>query len=235
MSVYRLTVLWLTRTANWQGPNGITARLLQHVQYSGLTLLVACMIAIPLGLAIGHFGKGLFLIPVTNALRALPTLGLLSALALVLGVGISAPLLVMILLAIPPVMAGSYAGIAGVDRSTTDAARSIGFTEWQILWKVELPLASSLIIGGIRSACTQIIATWTVAAFLPLGGLGRLLIDGLSVRDYPQMLAGSVLVIALALVSDALLFMVGNITVPRGVRLIHARNTSIRNTRKKKK
>jgi osmoprotectant transport system permease protein len=199
-----------------------------------LTLITTCILAIPLGLAIGHFGKGLFVIPVANALRALPTLGLLSALALVLGVGISAPLLVMILLAIPPVLAGSYAGIAGVDRGTTDAAKSIGFTEWQVLWKVELPLAFPLIIGGIRSACTQIIATWTVAAFLPLGGLGRLLIDGLSVRDYSQMLAGSALVIALALVSDALLSLAGNIAVPRGVRLIHARNTSGHNTGKKK-
>ncbi|MEB4616475.1 ABC transporter permease, partial [Leucobacter sp. M11] len=94
-------------------------------------------------------------------------------------------------LAIPPILAGAYSGVESVDRAAVDASRALGMTEWQILCRVEVPLALPLIVGGLRSAVLQVVATATVAAYLPLGGLGRYLFDALPVQDYAQMLSGA--------------------------------------------
>ena len=163
-------------------------------------------IAIPIGLWIGHTGRlrGLAVVS-SGALRALPTLGVLTYASLFTGIGIKAAIFTLVLLAVPPLLAGAYAGLEVVDRQTIDAARAIGMTEWQILSKVEVPLALPLIVGGFRSATLQVLATATVAAYIPgPGGLGRFLIDGLALSDYPRVVAGSVVVIALALILDGI-------------------------------
>jgi len=210
--------LWILDPAHLGGPTGILARVGEHVWYTAITLLIAVLIALPIGLAIGHTGRGRTLaVQVSGGLRSLPTLGVVTLLGLWFGIGLSAPLAAMVVLALPPILAGAYSGVDAVDRHTIDAARAVGMTGWQLLGKVELPLALPLIIGGIRSACLQVIATWTVAAILPLGGLGRFLYDALPLRDYPQMLAGSILVIALALVADGMFALVQKLVVPRGV------------------
>lgn len=205
MSVASDTVDWLTDHAHWVGDDGVPHRLVQHVGYSALTVAVASAVAIPIGLWIGHTGRlrGLA-IAVTGALRALPTLGVLTYFVLLSGIGLRAPILALTLLAIPPLLAGAYSGLETVDRATIDAARGIGMTEWQVLRKVEVPLALPLIVGGVRSATLQVVATATVAAYVGLGGLGRYLIDGLALGDYPRMAAGSVLVIVVALVLDGI-------------------------------
>ena len=219
MSPLAEAIAWLTNPDNWGSPTGIWQRLIEHAGYSGLTILVAAAIALPVGVAIGHTGRGReIVVPFTGALRALPTLGLVTLLALLLGTGLIPPLIALVILAVPPILAGAYSGVEAVDPATTDAARAIGFTRWQVIFQVELPLALPLIVGGIRAAALQVIATWTVAAFLPLGGLGRFLIDGLAVRDYAQMLGGSLLVIALALVVDLLFVASERWITPRGVR-----------------
>lgn len=212
---------WLADPAHWSGVDGIPNRLSEHIGYSALTLLIAAVIAIPIGLAIGHTGRfrGLA-IGLSGALRAIPTLGLLVYLAVVtLNLSIVPPLIALTILAIPPLLAGAYSGVESVDRRTVDAARAVGMTEFQILTKVELPLSLPLVIGGLRSAALQVIATWTVAAILPVGGLGRYLIDGLALRRYDEMLAGSILVVALALVTDGVFAIVQRLVVPRGVTL----------------
>lgn len=206
MSVVSDTIDWLGDSANWSGDDGIPHRLVQHLGYTGLTILVAAAIAIPIGLWIGHTGRlrGLAVVS-SGALRALPTLGVLTYASLFTGIGIKAAIFTLVLLAIPPLLAGAYAGLESVDRQTIDAARAMGMTEWQILTKVEVPLALPLLIGGFRSATLQVVATATVAAFIPgPGGLGRYLIDGLAVRDFAQIVGGSVVVIVLALVLDGL-------------------------------
>lgn len=209
---------WLFDPAHLAGPNGVGVRLAEHAWYTLITLVIAIAIALPAGIAIGHTGRGRALaVQVSGGLRALPTLGMVTLLALWFGIGLPAPLIALVLLALPPVLAGAYAGVEAVDRQTVDAARAVGMTGWQIVTTVELPLALPLIIGGIRAACLQVIATWTVAAVLPLGGLGRFLIDGLALRDYPQMLAGSIVVIALALAADGLFAVLQRLVVPRGV------------------
>ncbi len=203
MSVVSETVDWLTDGANWTGGGGVPSRVVEHLGYTGLTVAVAAAVAVPLGLYIGHTGRLRSLaIGVTGALRALPTLGVLTWFTLLVGIGLTAPILALVLLAVPPLLAGVYSGVESVDRATVDAARAQGMTETQILRKVELPLAMPLIIGGFRNTTLQVVATATVAAYVSLGGLGRYIFDGQAVRDYPQMVGGSLVVVVLALLLD---------------------------------
>ncbi|GGO88097.1 ABC transporter permease [Nocardioides phosphati] len=195
---------WLTDSAHWSGTDGVPARLLEHLGYTVLTVVIAAAIALPLGLWIGHTGRlrGLA-VALTGSLRALPTLGLLTLVVLWVGIGLTGPILALVVLSVPPLLAGAYAGLESVDRHTIDAARGLGFTEWQVLTRVEIPLALPLIVGGFRSAVLQVVSTATVAAYIGLGGLGTYLIEGVQIRDYPMTLAGSLVVVVLALVLDA--------------------------------
>lgn len=203
MSVVSDAVDWLADPSHWTGDDGVPHRLAEHVGYTAETIVIASVIAIPLGLWIGHTGRfRAVAVAVTGALRALPTLGLLTFIVLFVGIGLAPPLIALVILAIPSLLAGAYSGLESVDRQTIDAARAMGMTEWQILIKVEVPLALPLIVGGIRSATLQVVATATVAAFVSLGGLGRYIIDGQAISDYPQMVGGSVVVVVLALVLD---------------------------------
>ena len=216
-------ILWILDPAHWGGPGGITTRLGEHLYYSVLALVLATVIALPLGLWIGHTGRGRALVIGTSgALRALPSLGLLTFLAVALGVGINGALLpstiVLAVLAAPPILAGAYAGVEGIDPAIVDGARATGLSERQIVTGVELPLAAPMVLGGIRSAMLQVIATATIAAYLGLGGLGRFILDGLPVRDYPQMLAGAILVTLLALGIDGLFIALQRSLLTPGVR-----------------
>ncbi len=204
MSIVDDTIDWFSDGTNWSGNGGVPNRMVEHLGYSALTVGVAAAIAIPIGLWIGHTGRlrGAA-VALTGALRALPTLGLLTWFVLLAGIGLTAPILALVILAIPPLLAGAYSGLESVDRQTIDAARAMGMTERQILARVEIPLALPLLVGGLRSAVLQVVATATVAAYVGLGGLGRYIIDGQAVSDYPRMVSGSILVIALALVLDA--------------------------------
>lgn len=204
--------------ANLTGAKGILPRLGDHLYYSGLATGIAVVIGLPLGLAIGHTGRGrAFVIAISGAARALPTLGLLFFIILFTGLGLWPLVAVLAILAVPPIIAGSYAGLESVNRQTIDAARAVGMTEWQVLWRVEVPLALPLIIGGIRSAVLQVIATATIAGYVGLTGLGRFLIEGLSVRNYTLAIAGAILVAALALLVDGLLALIQLLVTPRGV------------------
>jgi len=233
MNSWSSAFLWLADPVNWAGPGGIPTRVGEHLLYTLVTLLIGVIIAVPAGLAIGHTGRGRGIaVQASGVLRALPTLGLLLLLALWLGIGFTPPLIVMVALALPPLLAGAYAGMDAVDRQTIDAARSIGMTGWQVLFQVELPLALPLVIGGIRSGCLQVIATWTVAAYLPLGGLGRYIYDGLAVQNYAEMLGASVLVIVLALLADGLFALVQRLVVPRGVLAGRSRDVRTRTPRR---
>ena len=176
---------WLTDPTQWSGPTGITARLLEHLAYSGLALAIAAVVAIPLGLWVGQSGRARWLISAANASRAVPSLGLLFAVALWVGPHIRGSLafllpslIVLVLLAMPPLLSGAYAGVEAVDPAATDAAAGMGMRPAQILWRVQLPCALPLLISGVRSAALQVIATATIGATISLGGLGRFLIDG---------------------------------------------------------
>ena len=204
MSIVDDTIAWFGEGSHWTGDDGVPTRLLEHLGYSTLTVGIAAAAAIPVGLWIGHTGRLRGpAVAFTGAMRALPTLGLLTWFVLLIGIGLTGPILALVVLAIPPLLAGAYSGLEAVDRQTIDAARAMGMTEWQILGRVELPLGLPLLVGGIRSAVLQVVATATVAAYVGPGGLGRFIIDGQRLSDYPRMVAGAILVIVLALVLDA--------------------------------
>ena len=209
-------------------------RLVQHLEYSAISLVIAALIALPLGMYIGHTGKGTFLIAgIANSFRALPSLGLLTLIVLVMSGSLPFSIayllptvIVLVLLAIPPILTNTYAGIQNVDAEARDAAYGMGMTGGQVLTQVETPCALPLIISGIRSAALQIIATATVAAYVSLGGLGRFVIDGLAQQDFPQMAAGAVLVAVLALLVDLVLIAVQRFVVSRGLTGRYARTTA---------
>ena len=220
-------VIWdyLGNGAHWSGSDGVPARVLEHLEYTFLALAFVCLIALPLGLFVGHTGRGSVAIAGTaNALRALPDFGLLVYVVLLISGKLPAGLayllpsvLVLVILGIPAVLSATYAGIQAVDPAARDAAKGMGMTGSQVLWRVEVPNAMPLILSGVRSSMLQIVATATIAAYVSLGGLGRFILDGQSQRDYSQMAAGAVLVGVLAIVLDLLVAGLQRLVVSPGV------------------
>lgn len=201
---------WFFTLSHWYGDDGILPLLAQHIGYSAVALAIAIAIAFPVGCYTGHTGKGeALLIGTTNALRSLPSFGLIILLVILMAgyfesdmAFILPCIIVLVVLALPPIALGVHAGIRSVDPSVHDAAKGIGLTPFLVLTQVELPCATPLILSGIRSATLQIISTATIAAYVSLGGLGRLIIDGRAANDFAQMTAGAVLVAILALLVD---------------------------------
>lgn len=219
MNIFGQAFDWFSVSANWVGYNGIPVRVLEHLQYVVLAVGFGCLFAVPLGCFVGHTGWGkAFFVGFVNAFRALPTLGLLTFLVLLLGIGLFPPLFVLVIVAVPPLLAGVYSGIAMVDVDVVAAARSMGMKEMQIVFRVEVPNALPTMFGGLRSAFMQVIATATVAAFINLGGLGRYLTNGLALGDYGQMLGGALLVSGLAVVVDLFLAVLQRFFVSVGLR-----------------
>jgi osmoprotectant transport system permease protein len=219
--------------ANWEGSRGIPSRLVEHLAVSGLAIVVATAIGLPIGLYIGHTGRGANLaINLANIGRAVPSYAVMVmilplAVAAAPVFGYSArqglnfvPIVVaMTLLAVPPVLVGAYAGLRSVDRDLIEAARGMGLRERQILTQTEMPIASPIIVGGFRTATLQVIATATIGAILSGGGLGRFIIDGMSQgrSGSASIFAGAILVTVLAVGVDALLSLVQRRLTPRGL------------------
>jgi osmoprotectant transport system permease protein len=192
---------WLTASSHWSGGEGIPHRLLEHLGYCALALVIAAVIALPLGALIGHTGRGGFLVvSVTNLARAVPTLGLLLLVVTVTSIGLTPVIVPLIALAAPPILVNTYEGIRGVDADIKDAAKGMGMTGTGVLLKAEVPVAMPLILLGLRTAAIQVVATATIAAYAGLGGLGRFIVDGLARKDYPSVVGGSVLVVLLAVI-----------------------------------
>jgi osmoprotectant transport system permease protein len=220
---------WLNDPAHWRDSRimtGIPSQLEAHVRFSLIALAIALLIALPLGLMIGHTGRGTWLVSAANAIRALPTVGVLVLLVVLISphytgrtdVGFLIPTeIVLILLAIPPILSNTVAGVQNVDPAVRDAALGMGMTGSEVLRKVELPCSLPLIFSGFRSATLQVIATATIASYVPLEGLGRFIYDGLAQQDFPQMIGGGVLVAALALFADLLLALIQRYAVSRGI------------------
>jgi osmoprotectant transport system permease protein len=210
---------WLRAPAQWHGSSGIPTRILEHLGYSGLSLLIAALIAVPLGVLIGHTGRGaLAVVNIANAWRAIPTLGLLVLAVITLGFSPLAWLIPLVVLGIPPILVNTYEGVAGVDPEIRDAARGMGMTPWQQVGRVEVPVALPLIMLGLRTGAIFVVATATIAAEIGLGGLGRYIIDGLAVNDYGQVAGGAALVALLALAVQIFFVGLRRLVVPAGLR-----------------
>ncbi|MFJ7078330.1 ABC transporter permease [Streptomyces sp. NPDC098781] len=194
---------WLVSGEQWSGPDGIGHRLAEHLQYSLLATLIAAAIGLPLGLLIGHTGKGAFLaINLASFGRALPTVGLVVLVFLASGLSMTPVYVALVALAVPAIVTNTYAGMTAVDPDVKDAARGQGMRGHQVLFQVELPLALPLVMTGLRLALIQVVATATIAAYVSFGGLGRYVFDGLAQRDLVQVLGGAVLVAVVAVVLD---------------------------------
>lgn len=218
-------IAWFMDSAHWLGDDGLLALIIQHVIYSAEALPIALIIAFPIGCYVGHTGKGTrTLIGIANAMRALPTFGLIILLVILFGPVFESDLafivpclIVLIILALPPIVMGIYSGITAIDPSVIDAAVGMGYSPWRLLLTVEIPCALPLILSGIRSATLQIVSTATIAAYVSLGGLGRLIIDGRAQNDYPQMIAGAIMVGALALAVDFIFSFLIHFLVSSGI------------------
>ena len=222
-------LVWLNDPLNWTGTRftpGILDQVGAHLRYTAIAVVVAGVVALPLGLVLGHTGRGGWLVSAANGLRSLPSVGLLVLLYVVVSPLISGrgdavylvpTEIVLVLLALPAMLANTYAGVRNVDPAVRDAAQGMGMTGSQVLLRVELPNALPLVFSGVRSAALQVIATATIAAYVGLGGLGRYVYDGIAQRDFGQTTGGAVLVAALAVLVDLVLALVQRLTVSRGV------------------
>lgn len=219
MNIYGYAQQFFDAPDHWSGADGIPTRLLEHVQYSAVALLIAMALALPVGLITGHTGRGGNALAVlATAARALPSFGLLVLLTILMGLGLTPVMVPLVALAVPPILVTTYEAMRGVDPSLVDAARGIGLPWWRVLWQVELPVAMPLILSGIRSGAIQIVSTATIAAYVSFGGLGRYIVDGLSQLDYAKVVGGAVLVAALALATLGFFWLLGRLLVSPGVR-----------------
>lgn len=203
--LFLLSVLgWVADPIHWQGPDGMPTRILEHLVLSGLAVLVAAAIGLPVGVICGHSGRGAFLaVNVANIGRAMPSMAMLAfalpiAFALGLGLGFWPTFFAMVPLGLPAILTNSFVGVREVPREVVEVARAMGMRELQVLLRTELPIAASLIMAGVRNAAVAIVATATLGALVAGGGLGRYIVDGLQRQDYPRLFMGALLVAALA-------------------------------------
>ncbi|GGH38055.1 ABC transporter permease [Microbacterium album] len=221
MTVFLDAFGWLLAPERLTGSNPLPGAIGVHLAYTFAAVAIAAAAAIPAGWAIGHTGRGREIaVGLSGTARAVPAFGLILLLVLLLGVTRKpeAALIAFVLLAIPPVLAGAYAGVEAIDRSVVDAGRAQGMTEWQILWRIEVPLGLPLLVAGLRSAVLQVVATVTLAAYVGLGGLGFDIIQGIPLRRFEQVLGGAILVALLALALDGAFALLQRAAVPAHLR-----------------
>lgn len=220
MSFLREVLEWFTDPANWAGVSGIPNRAFEHIEISVLSLVLASLIAVPAGLYIGRTRRFEFLVvSVANFGRAIPSFAILAlalplTIRLGLGLGFWPTVIALFLLAIPPILTNTYVGVQEIDPDVIEAAAGTGMSGRDLLIKVELPLATPLIVVGLRTAFVQVIATATLAALVAWGGLGRFIVDGFSVRDQPQIFGGALLVAFLAIAVEFVFGLIERIVRP---------------------
>jgi len=213
-------LMWLIDPENWIGEGSVPQRIYEHLLFSFGAIMVAAVFALPIGYLIGHTGRGQqFVVGLSGATRALPSFGLILALALFLGVSQreQAAIISLSLLAFAPLLSGAYAGVQAISSETILSARAQGMTEWQLFFKVELPLSLGILFGAVRNASLQVIATATLISYVGLGGLGYEIIQGIPLRRYDQMIGSALVVAFLALAIDWLLSKLQKLATPKGV------------------
>ena len=225
MSTLSAVLQWFTDPANWTGANGIPTRLVEHVQLSAESVAIGAVIALPVGIVLGHYGRfGNLAMNVSNVGRAVPSFGILVIAFQIFGLGNTPIILALTALAIPPMVTNSYVGLREVDPDIKEAARGMGYRELAQVLRVELPLAVPLVMAGIRTSAVQVVATATLAALIAGGGFGRYIVDGLArgERGYAMLFAGAILVALLALATELGLAGLERLLVPRAIRLQRA-------------
>ncbi|MGW7364701.1 ABC transporter permease [Streptomyces sp. NPDC054841] len=217
MDVLAKSWTWLTATANWSGESGAWHRLGEHLYVSGTALALACAIALPIALYLGHIGRGgAIAVNISNAGRAVPVFAVLALFMVtpLRSAGYVPTITALVLFAVPPLLTNAYVGMRGVDRAVVEAARGMGMSGRQLFVRVELPLAYPMVMTGLRSAAVQVVATATIAAMVGQGGLGRIITAGFNTYNTPQVVAGALLVAVLALLVEAVLVVVDRLCSP---------------------
>jgi osmoprotectant transport system permease protein len=223
VSIYSQVVEWFGDPAHWSGPDGVPTRVLEHIAISMTAVAIALLISLPIGMYIGHSRRFEFLVvSIANLGRAIPSFAILSiAFQVVLRIepkiafGFVPTVIALILLGIPPIITNTYVGIQSVEPDTVEAARGMGLRGRQLLARLEVPLAMPLIVAGVRTAAVQIVATATLAALIAGGGLGRYIIDGFATFDEGQIVAGAILVAALAILTEVVFALAERLVTPR--------------------
>ncbi len=219
MGVLAEVARWFADAGHWRGVNGVPNRVLEHLSLSGKAMLVALVLAVPLGLLLGHTGRGgVLAVNVGNLGRAVPSFALLVLAVQVFGIGDTPALVALVALAVPPMLTNTYVGMRGVDADVREVARGMGMTGGQVLARVEAPLALPLVMAGVRTAAVHVVATATLAAVVASGGLGRYIVDGIYQQDDAQLLAGALLVAMLSLFTEVALGWLQARTTPGRVR-----------------
>jgi len=225
------TVTWLGNPAHWQGTDGIGMRLAEHLALSGTALAIAGLLALPIGLWLGHTGRhSQVVINLLNVGRALPSLAILAfalpvAFWLGLGLGFWPTVLMLVPLGIPLIVINSYVAIRSVDREVVDVARGTGMHGWEVFREVEMPLAAPIILAGVRNAAVTIVATATLGALVASGGLGRYIVDGLARQETGRLVTGALLVALLSIGTEAAFDVLERVIVPRSVRAVQRPET----------
>ena len=223
MSFLLSVVQWLFDPAHWSGDDGIPTRLLEHVQISAEAVILGAVIALPVGILLGHYGRfGNVAISVSNVGRAVPSFGIIIIAFQIWGLGDIPIIVALTALAIPPIVTNSFVAMTEVDRDIRDAARGMGYRDLAQLIRVELPLAVPLVMAGIRTSAVQVVATATLSAYIGGGGLGRFIVDGYAIHIYREVFAGAILVALLALATEVSLSALERLLTPRGIRLLKA-------------
>jgi len=226
MSTIINVLQWLVNPAHWAGPDGIPIRLVQHIQLSAESVAIGALLALPVGIVLGHYGRfGNLAINISNVGRAVPSFGILVIAFQVFGLGDLPIIISLTALAIPPMVTNTYVALREVDADIKEAARGMGYRELAQILRVEIPLAVPLIMAGVRTSAVQVVATATLAALVAGGGFGRYVIDGFAQQDYTKLVAGAILVALLALATELALAGAQRVLVPRGIRLLRAPTT----------
>ena len=221
-SVIDDAVTWLQDPGNWTGSNGVLPLAGEHLLMTVVAVLAAAALALPLGIWLGHVGRGAILTVVAaNTTRALPTLALLTLFAAsAIGFGNRATVLAVTIFAIPPILTNAYEGIRGVDPEARDAAVGMGMSPSRVLRTVSIPLALPLIGAGLRTSAVQVVATIPLAALVGGGGLGVIIASGIATQRYGKALAGAVLVAVLSVGLELALSRLQRTLTPEPVRML---------------
>ena len=219
MHFFVLVFHWFTTSSHWHGVDGIPHRLTEHVEMSLAASVTAAAIALPIGIGLGHTGRGgVLAVNVSNIGRAIPSFAVLVIGLQVFGLGAEPAFVALVVLAVPPMLTNAYVGMQSVEPELRQAATAMGMTGWQSLRKVELPLAVPLVMAGVRTATVQVVATATLAALISWGGLGRYIVFGIDARDNVEVFAGALLVALLSLVTEVGLAALQRAVTPTGLR-----------------
>jgi osmoprotectant transport system permease protein len=208
----------------------LAGKTLAHLGIAGLGMVVAMVLALPLGIYLGHIHRGSFLaINISNVFRALPSLALIAISLALFGLSLLNVEVALVALAVPPILTNAYTAVDGVDPDAVEAARGMGMRERQILSGVELPLAWPLIFAGIRTAAVYVVATAPLAAIAGGGGLGDVILNQPTYR-LVGVIAATIVVVVLAFAVDMLLALAQRAITPRGIHLPRELQTIVPST-----